>query len=259
MRIIQPRSREEWFINDVGLVRKNICNWDGDKPIPGVKVALYGYYDRKYDQIAEVAEANWAAYCRRHGYALRTYPGAYRNSREGIVDGDREKFALYYDIRGLFDVVCYLDIDSLFINMGLTIERCVDPVYWPDVLEKIGPLKPFAWTYDDNGPNSSLLIARTDDRTEQHLRFAYERAKVENNVRHGRIEPGGISDQDSMRDLMNVPPFRDTFGHCYAASEIGIAFKEADVTPQAWIVTMAGLPFEEKLERMRALTAWPVS
>jgi hypothetical protein len=248
MKTFLPKTRAEWFITDIGLVRKNFCGWDakGDLPLPGVRVCVYGYYNKKYDAIAEIAETNWAAYCARHGYALRTYPGGFTDTEDGDRMHDPEKgenrFGLYYDIRGLFDIVMYLDIDSLFVDMNVQIEGRLE---WTD-----GSL-PFVWTYDDNGPNTSLLIARTDDRTARHLRYAYEYAKNNNNVRHDRIERGGISDQDAMTALMHRPPFRDTFGHCYAASEVGIAYKEADVTPSTWIRSYAGLSFEEKLAAMK--------
>jgi hypothetical protein len=257
MQTFLPKTRAEWFITDIGLVRKNICGWDakGDLPLPGVRVCVYGYYNKKYDPIAEIAETNWAAYCARHGYALRTYPGGFTDTEDGDRMHDPEKgenrFGLYYDIRGLFDIVMFLDIDSLFLNMDETIERRVDAFYWPDTLEKPIPEKPFLWTYDDNGPNTSVLIARTDDTTEKHLRYAYEYAKNSNNVRHDRIERGGISDQDAMTALMNIPPFHDTFRHCYAASRIGVAYKEADVTPQTWIRSYAGMSLEDKLAAMK--------
>jgi len=251
MRIIRPQSRAEWFISGIGLIRKNIYGWDDDKPLPGFKVCLYGYYNRKYDSIAEIAEANWQAYCERHKYALRMFPGAYEDSGTDIVDGDREKFKLYYDIRGLFDVVMYLDVDSIIMNTDVRIESVLSNKESPYV----GDLSSFLWTYDENGPNSSLLIARTDDTTERHLRFAYERAKTENNVRHGKIELGGISDQDSMRDLMGIPPFSATFGNCFEAESVGICYKWQDYKPSDWIVTFPGMSFEEKLAKMREFSA----
>ena len=257
--IVRPGSRQEWlsygklYLTETDLVRKNYCGWtkEGDFPLPGVRVCLYGYYNAKYDPIAEIAEANWNAYCRRHGYALRTYPGAFTDTEDGDRMHDpvrgEARFPLYYDIRGLFDIACYLDIDSLFVNMGMPIEA---------VLANNPPSydRRFAWSYDDNGPNTSVLIARTDDTTEKHLRYAYEYAKNNNNVRHDRIERGGISDQDAMTDLMNIPPFSRTFGSCFSADSMGIAYKEDDVTPQTWIRSYAGMSFDEKLAAMKERT-----
>ena len=260
-QVIYPSTRSGWleagvgFLAAGGLCRKNIYGFDDDKPKPGVRVCVYGYWNARYDPIAEIAEPNWLAYCQRHNYALRLYPGAFTDTEDGDRMHDpvrgEARFPLYHDSRGLFDIVMYLDIDSLFLNMDLTVERCVDAYYWPDTLERPIPQKPFAWTYDDNGPNSSLLIARTDDRTEQHLRFAYEYAKANNNVRHDRIERGGVSDQDAMTALMQRPPFSKTFGHCFAASDVGIAYKEADVKPTTWIRSYAGMSLEEKITAMK--------
>ena len=236
-----PQSREEWFVTRDGMVRKNLVGWDDDKPLPGVRVCLYSWYNLKYDPIAEIAEANWTTYCQRHGYALRMYPGLYRGSDGPIVDGDQDKFAMYYDLRGLFDIVCYLDIDSLFVEMDWKIETAA--------------CGPFAWSFDDNGPNSSLLIAGTDDVTERHLRYAYEYAKANDHVRHGKIEPGGMSDQDAMTLLMTRPPFNRTFRTCLPAADLGIAFKEPAPGESPGIRTFAGIPFDEKLAAMKRQVA----
>jgi hypothetical protein len=248
---LAPKSRAEWFLSEPGgLVRKNFLGFDHDLPKPGVRVAVYSYYNERYDPIAEIAEANWFEYCLRHNYALRTYPGAYTDTSEGdrIHDSVRgeARFKLYHDIRGLFDIVMFLDIDSLFVNMDYAIESKL-------------PRNPFAmnqdprllWTYDENGPNTSVIIARTDDTTEKHLRYAYEYALNNNNVRHDRIERGGISDQDAMTALMHIPPFSNTFRYCEAAHMVGVAYKEDDVTPNTWIRSYAGLSLEEKIAAMK--------
>ena len=85
--------------------------------------------------------------------------------------------------------------------------------------------------------------------TEKHLRYAYTLAASENNVRHGVIEPNGISDQDAMTRLMNVPPFRDTFGYCYDAKQFGHC-SAATWEPGSWIVHFGGMPFAEKMTAM---------
>jgi hypothetical protein len=250
---IKSRPRGDWFITVEGIVRKNLWGFNDDLPARGFSVAVYGYYNERYDSIAEIAEANWLEYCRRHGYALRTYPGAFKDElpgAKGVVHNEEGegRFKLYHDIRGLFQVVMYLDIDSLFVNMEVSIEgrlaESASPPY------RRSPR--FLWTYDENGPNSSVLIACTDDLTEKHLRFAYERARTENHVRHGKIELGGISDQDAMTDLMNIPPFRDTFGNCRSGPEVGVCYKESEARATDWIVTFSGLSLEQKIERMRS-------
>lgn len=258
-KIVHPKTRAEWFITGAGLIRKNLHGWDatGDNPLPDVRTCVYGYYNQKYDAVAEIAEPNWLAYCQRHGYALRTYPGGFTDTEDGDRMHDPEKgenrFGLYYDLRGLFDIVMFLDIDSLFVNMDWPITNALmlSPFYERDLLAGDPTKSRFAWTYDDNGPNTSVLVARTDDMTEQHLRFAYEYAKNNNNVRHDRIERGGVSDQDAMTALMHRPPFNQTFGACFPAAKMGIAYKEADVTPQTWIRSYAGMSFDEKLAAMK--------
>jgi hypothetical protein len=197
-------------------------------------------YDRKYDPIAEIAEDNWARYALRHGISLRTYPGAFHtdpSKRETY--GDKVRFSLYYDVRGIFDVVMFLDIDSVFVNINQRIEETLQG-------------RRFLWTYGDGGPMSGLWIARTDDMTEKHLRFAYERAAAENNTRYDKIEPNGISDQDAMAWCMNVPPFNSTFGNCVEAESVGFCFPDTTM-PRPWIVTARGGNIEEKIA---ALTPW---
>ena len=265
-QVIYPSTRSGWleagvgFLAAGGLCRKNIYGFDDDKPKPGVRVCVYGYWNARYDPIAEIAEPNWLAYCQRHNYALRLYPGAFTDTEDDDRMHDpvrgEARFPLYHDSRGLFDIVMYLDIDSLFVDMGKSVK---DALYnrrqvlynGQEMMEQSRPAASFLWTYDENGPNSSLLIARTDDKTEQHLRYAYEYAKNNNNVRHDRIERGGISDQDAMTALMSARHFRDTFGIASRRAEVGIAYKEADVTPQTWIRSYAGMSFDEKLAAMK--------
>ena len=259
-QIISPQTRAQWFISGAGLIRKNCANWDakGDLPLPGVKVCLIGMYDQKYDPIAEIAEANWDAYCRKRGYALRTYPGAFHTdpSRPETF-GDKVRFSLFYDVRGIFDIVAMLDIDSLFVNMDVAIEDVLEPKPYSHGTAAGGPApwrkKRFVWTYGESGPMSGLWIARTDLKTEKHLRYAYEYAATNNHVRHGKIEPNGISDQDAMCDLMHVPPFSETFGNCKDANEVGFVHPDSE-HPSPWIVTAKGGSFEDKLQMMRELS-----
>jgi hypothetical protein len=122
------------------------------------------------------------------------------------------------------------------------------------VSDFIQPTTPFLWTWGDDGPLSGLWIALTDDVTEHHLRYAYEQAAIENNVRRGVIEPNGISDQDSMRRLMAVPPFSETFGNCVSAVGLGHCFPE-NYYDGAWIITFPGIPVDAKLAAMKEWAA----
>ena len=131
-------------------------------------------------------------------------------------------------------------------------QRSIEEVLFPrqNYYAKETLAKRFLWTYDSNGPCSGLWIARTDQITEGHLRYAYEHAAMENNVRHGKIEPYGISDQDSMTRLMLIPPFKETFNNCSAAVHIGHCYPE-NYTPGKWILTFPGVSAEEKLAMMK--------
>jgi hypothetical protein len=216
--------------------RETLClPWPGLKP----QVAIFSTYNEKYAPLAEVARPNWIKYAAKHGYGLRWYTSYHEDPNRPETFGDKGKFRLFYDLRGHVDLVMFLDIDSLFMNMELTVPRML---LWEG--------DRFAWTYGDDGPLSGLWIARTDDVTERHLRYAYEHAAIENNVRHGRIEPNGISDQDAMTRLMNVPPFVSTFGNCMEAKRVGHCF-ESNYAPGDWLITFPGMSVAEKLERMK--------
>lgn len=223
--------------------RQDICKL---RPAASPRVCIITSWNERYKPLAEIAIPNWAAYCERQGYALRGYPGEYHEDPERPETfGDKGKHRLYYDVGGYCEIVMWLDVDSLFTNFDVKVE---------DVLTNGGRRldRPFLWTYDDGGPLSGLWIARTDTTTEKHLRRAYEMAPRENNVRHGQIEPNGISDQDAMTRLMNVPPFSRTFGHCFEAAEVGHCYPE-NWTPGKWLVTFPGRPLEERIALM---TEW---
>lgn len=212
--------------------RENVVPLPEKAPYP--RVCIFTSFNENYAPIVRLVRRNWKAYCELHGYALRFYPDMYHEdpSRPETY-GDKGKFELYYDVRGHCDFAMWLDIDSIFTNINTPIQ-----------------IANFLWTYDDNGPLSGLWIAGTDSTTEKHLRYAYARAATQNNIRHGRIEPNGISDQDSMRDLMNIPPFKETFGNCVPAKQFGHCYPE-NWEPGDWIFTVPGRPVEEKVSILK--------
>jgi hypothetical protein len=204
---------------------------------PRPRVCIFSMFNDAYAPLADIARPNWKAYAERHGYAVRWYPGGFHLDPSNPTSyGDKVKFQWFYDLRGYCDITMFLDIDSLFMNFDCRIE------------DRIGSDR-FFWTYDESGPLSGLMIARSDEKTEKHLRAAYERAAIENNVRNGQIEPNGISDQDSMTRLMNVPPFDETFGNCGDAEENGHCFPE-NWKPGKWIIGFPGRTVAQKREGM---------
>lgn len=206
------------------------------------RVVLFSTFDETYAPLAAIARPNWAAYCERRGYALRLYPNEFHlDPSKPDTYGDKIRFRLYYDLRGHADLVMHLDIDSLFMNFDDTVESHIGD-------------DPFFYTYDKSGPLSGLWVARTDETTESHLRYAYALAATESNVRHGKIEPNGISDQDAMRRIMYVPPFSDTFGFCHEAIAEGHCYPE-NYYDEAWLVTFPGRPVAEKFALMKEWSA----
>jgi hypothetical protein len=53
---------------------------------------------------------------------------------------------------------------------------------------------------------------------------------------------------------MRVPPFSRTFGNCFPAKEIGYVHAN-DYEAGDWIVHFGGMPFAEKLQRMKEFAA----
>lgn len=225
--------------DDDGFCRETAATM---QPQPGrPRIVVFSTWNSDYSCLADIARPNWVAYCKRHGYGLRFYPGEFHlNPKELATYGDKGKFRLYYDLRGHADYVMWLDIDSLFMNHDIKIE------------DRMG--QRFVWTYDDSGPLSGLWIAGTDAVTEKHLRYAYEKAAIENNVRHGVIETNGISDQDAMRSLMAIPPFEMTFANCQPAMTFGHCFPE-NYYDGAWIITFPGRPLNERIALMQEWAA----
>lgn len=224
------------------------------------RVAIFAAYNDTYKELADIARPNWLAYAERHNYALRFYPQGYHlDAAHPKSYGDKNRFDWYYDMRGFCEIVVYLDIDSLFVNMDYSVkdalyDRRAVTYNGQPMIEQTRPSARFLWTYGDGGPMSGLWIAHTDDRTEKHLRYAYEYAARENNVRNGVVEPNGISDQDSMTRLMHVPPFSETFGTCVDAEGLGFCYPDTQNT-NPWIITCRGGGIEEKLRAMREWSA----
>jgi hypothetical protein len=250
--------------HDDGFTREHVVSSKaGQRP----RVCLFSTFNEAYAPLADIARPNWTEYCVKNGYALRFYPGEFHlDPTRPETYGDKIKHRLYYDLRGHCDIVVFLDIDSLFMNHDIRVEDTLNrEVFGAGTYMFYAPRDlsvrdtRFLWTYDDSGPLSGLWIARTDDVTERHLRHAYELAAIESNVRRGVIEPNGISDQDAMRRLMNVPPFSSTFGNCRDAREVGHTFPET-YYDGAWIIGFPGMPVEDKLAAMKEWSAkWQAS
>lgn len=216
----------------------------GDNP----RVCIFAAFNEAYQPLADIARPNWEAYALKHNYALRFYPRGFHLDPEHPQSyGDKNRFSWYYDLKGMCEIVVYLDIDSLFVNMEAKLEWLIHP----NISDYT---RPFCWTYGEGGPMSGLMAMRTDDATEKHLRYAYEYAAANNNVRHGVVEPNGLSDQDAMARLMNVPPFSSTFGHCVQAEGLGFCYPDTE-NPNPWIVTCRGGSIEEKLAVMKEWSA----
>jgi hypothetical protein len=209
---------------------------------PGADVVVICMANEAYAPISKLTLPNFTQYCERHGYDLQFYAGAFHTDpMYPKTYGDKVKFELFTDVRGHYDVVVYLDIDSLFVDM----EKRLPTNY------------EFLWTYGEGGPQSGYLVMQTTGRVEKTLRYVYEYAAANNNVRHGVIEPNGISDQDAMTALMHVPPFSHVLSEdCIHMNSAGLFYADdpaAQGHSRLHIVTARGGTVQQKLD---ALTPW---
>src|ERR1700726_3848567 len=99
------------------IIRETLClPREGQSP----QVCIFTTFNDKYAPLADIARPNWRAYAERHGYGLRFYPqGYHEDPSRPETYGDKGRFECYYDLRGHVDIVVYLDIDSLFMNMDV--------------------------------------------------------------------------------------------------------------------------------------------
>lgn len=229
----------------------------------GHPIAIITSYDESYADIAEVTMPIFRAYADRHGYVLHGGAGKYHTDPKNLRDfGDRGKIDLFCQLYDEFEIVMWLDIDSVIMDHDLKIEY------------NFG-YSDFVWTYDPNGPCSGFWIARCVPKVRNALlavqRLAQERGKIMVAEHLGpphkvtlQMEPRGASDQEIMTHLMNIPPFNQVFkscclpgkelGHCYhdyayhgwaGLEEIG------QYAPGDWIVTAPSYPHVKRLKILK--------
>lgn len=181
-------------------------------------------------------------YCERHRYALMYDP----NVPEQEKDACKARLFLTAYHSGKFtvdDIALWLDTDALVMNSAI----CM-----PTLNEKEFSGRHFLWSYDWNGPNSGVWIARFSSKAAHFIQTYDYLAKAM-----------GWGDQWGMNETMLLPPFRDwvdcvpgKWMNCNLYDVHGMGdwphkneinnYEEGD-----WILHLAGIEYSKRMELLR--------
>lgn len=206
-------------------------------------------HDAPYKTLADVTLPNLKAYCRRHGYAL-----AYDDD----IPGDEKDLCKGRIFRYLFqsgryshdDLFMWIDTDAIIANLDERVEdvwaRCADPETH------------FLWSYNWDGPNSGVWIARFSAEAENFVRvYSFEQVAM------------GWGDQNAMNQKSLYAPFKYWVkcvpGRVMNASpwdEYGMGHlphKDAvnNYNPGDWIVHLPGMEASRRIEILRTFSVAP--
>lgn len=221
-------------------------------PTNQARIALTTSWNEAYDAIAEVTTPLMYAYCLRNGYNFVPYKGKFHLDMaldpSLLTYGDRCKIQLYKDLYYQYDLVVWMDVDTVITNIDVRMEDIIDD-------------RPFLWTYGPSGPLSGFTMARTIPEVHCALHAVQHRAAEDASP----LAPGGRSDQDTMRFFMPVPPYDRIFGgrnlvscktagHCMPFDRFGWSPRYSylgDWEPGDFLWTIPSVPIEERLALLR--------
>ena len=210
------------------------------------KVGLMTAFNSLYAPLAQIAVPIMEAYCKRHGYRLLVGEYHDRPGEENRMSrGDLCKPAMFLQHADDYDVLMWLDVDSIIMSHGFRIQDVLDGRDW-------------LWTGNTDGPMSGFWIGRATPLVRAWVhRFAFACA----------YEYGG-GDQYAMREVAKWFPYdrltggdnivygREA-GHCFAP-EVGAPEgleKTIIYRPGDWIVTFPGLDIARRIDLMAQYAA----
>lgn len=216
-----------------------------------MKIGLLTCWNELYAPVAQIAVPIMKAYCKRHGYEL--IAGEFYHDNPGeewrMSRGDLCKSSMFLQSAEHFDVLMWLDVDSIIMNHFIKVEDVLGCDHMPP--SKGCPK--WLWTGNTDGPMSGFWIARTTPLVKAWVhRFAFACA----------YEYGG-GDQYAMREVAKWFPYdrltggdnivygREA-GHCFAP-EVGCPPGMEDTIiyqPGDWIVTFPGLDIARRIDLM---------
>lgn len=194
-------------------------------------------------------------YCDRHGYAFLR--GQYHDRAETQYDrttrGDLCKAGMFLQHQHEFDILAWLDIDSIIMNHEVELEGMMqftvgrhDMATNRHVLED----RQWLWTHNTDGPLSGFWIARTTPLIRKWVeRFSFACA----------YEYGG-GDQYAMEIISQRQPYRfigdsthcvpaKTAGHCFEGVPDDLAIY-GQYQPGDFIITFPAMDIATRLEKM---------
>ena len=213
-----------------------------------MRIGLMTAWNDLYAPLAQIAQPVMKAYCERHGYTLLSGPWYHDNEGEEwrMSRGDLCKSSIFLNNADNFDVLMWLDVDSIIMNHDIKIE---------DVLAFE---RDWLWTCNTDGPMSGFWIGRTSPQVRAWVhRFAFACA----------YEYGG-GDQYAMREVAKWAPYDWLVGgsnivwgrhagHCFAP-EVGCPPGMEDTIiyqPGDWIVTFPGIDIARRIDLMAQYAA----
>ena len=194
-------------------------------------------------------------YAKKHGYSFRGWPDRYHTDEQRdpsfLTYGDRAKLQIYKDLYNDFDVIVWLDVDTLVTNP----EKCIE-----DILGA----RPFVWSVDHHGPLSGFTIARCIPPVHLALNTVLHRAAEDAwslGTTGKPLAHGGRSDQDTMRFFAPWRPFNEIFGtqnqltckemgHCFPCERMGIEplyWYLMNWEPGDFLATWPGAPVQDRI------------
>lgn len=215
-----------------------------------MKIAVITAWNDAYSEVAGITVPIMHLYCLRHGYEFLPYRGGFHldldRDKSLLSYGDRAKIRIYKDLYAHYDLIVWLDVDTVITNMDVQLE---------DILGE----RNFLWTYGPSGPLSGFTMARTTPEVLCALHAVYHRAAEDASP----SAPGGRSDQDTMRFFMGMPPYDKVFGgdNCVSCKQAGHCFPfklygwEAfaylgDWEPGDFLCTFPSLPLPQRIKML---------
>lgn len=216
-----------------------------------MRIALITAFNELYRPLAEISIPNFQAYCNRHGYDLKVgeYHDRAETQEDRVTRGDLCKAGMFRQLYNDYDVIMWLDVDSIIMNHDIRIQdklRCVCAPPFPGC-------QPWLWTHNTDGPLSGFWIARTTPLIRKWVeRFSFACA----------YEYGG-GDQYAMEIISQRQPYRfiGDAEHCIPAKQAGHCFLPEMVPeelkqfgryePGDWIITFPSMDIATRLEYMK--------
>lgn len=137
--------------------------------------------------MADITRWSLQKYAAKHGYEF-----VYRPNIDP-AEKDRCKARIFLELfnSGIYnenDVALWVDTDALIMNSECKLEALVEACMWDHY--------DFLWSYDWNGPNSGVWLAKFTSKAAHYI-STYD----------WKAHAMGWGDQEAMNQLMLLPPF----------------------------------------------------